>query len=86
MIFCRHLRLQTDCYIGASFDNWLDAVDGSFCTFEGGDDPNLVKLFVFTRYLVPSHLSYRMEYTQTLYLVVLKVGLASHYIYIDVHI
>ncbi|KAJ7162822.1 subtilisin-like protein [Mycena filopes] len=25
---------------GAGFDNWLDAVDGSFCTFEGGDDPN----------------------------------------------
>ncbi|KAJ3514135.1 hypothetical protein NLJ89_g2544 [Agrocybe chaxingu] len=25
--------------IGAGFDNWLDAVDGSFCTFEGGDDP-----------------------------------------------
>ncbi|KAG6882715.1 hypothetical protein C0993_009447, partial [Termitomyces sp. T159_Od127] len=24
---------------GAEFDNWLDAVDGSFCTFEGGDDP-----------------------------------------------
>ncbi|KIK66340.1 hypothetical protein GYMLUDRAFT_82257 [Collybiopsis luxurians FD-317 M1] len=24
---------------GAGFDNWLDAVDGSFCTFEGGDDP-----------------------------------------------
>ncbi|KAF5334159.1 hypothetical protein D9758_014814 [Tetrapyrgos nigripes] len=23
----------------AGFDNWLDAVDGSFCTFEGGDDP-----------------------------------------------
>ena len=25
--------------VGAGFDNWLDAVDGSFCTFEGGDDP-----------------------------------------------
>ncbi|KAL0565190.1 hypothetical protein V5O48_016840, partial [Marasmius crinis-equi] len=24
---------------GAGFDNWLDAVNGSFCTFEGGDDP-----------------------------------------------
>ncbi|KAI0044220.1 subtilisin-like protein [Auriscalpium vulgare] len=24
---------------GASFNNWLDAVDASFCTFEGGDDP-----------------------------------------------
>jgi len=29
-------------FIGAGFDNWLDAVDGSFCTFEGGDDPNFV--------------------------------------------
>ncbi|KAH8992820.1 subtilisin-like protein [Lactarius hatsudake] len=33
--------LQTgDLAEGAGFDNWLDAVDGSFCTFEGGDDPN----------------------------------------------
>ncbi|KAI0048067.1 subtilisin-like protein [Auriscalpium vulgare] len=24
---------------GASFDNWLDAVDESFCTYQGGDDP-----------------------------------------------
>ncbi|CAA7266125.1 unnamed protein product [Cyclocybe aegerita] len=24
---------------GAGFDNWLDAVDGPFCTFDGGDDP-----------------------------------------------
>jgi len=31
--------LQTgDIVEGASFDNWLDAVDGSFCTFEGGDN------------------------------------------------
>lgn len=29
-------------YLGASFDNWLDAVDGSFCTFQGGDNPNFV--------------------------------------------
>ena len=28
--------------VGAGFDNWLDAVDGSFCTFEGGDDPDQV--------------------------------------------
>ena len=56
-------------------------MDGSFCTFEGGDNPNFVKLFAFTGYL-PSHLSYRMEYTQTNNLVVLKVGQASHYIYI----
>ncbi|KAJ7505931.1 subtilisin-like protein [Mycena galericulata] len=32
--------LQTgDIVEGAGFDNWLDAVDASFCTFEGGDDP-----------------------------------------------
>ena len=24
---------------GASFNNLLDALDGSYCTFEGGDDP-----------------------------------------------
>jgi len=35
------ILLQTgDLVEGASFDNWLDAVDGSFCTFEGGDNPN----------------------------------------------
>ena len=35
--------LQTgDIPEGASFDNWLDAVDKSFCTFEGGDDPTQV--------------------------------------------
>ena len=28
--------------VGAGFDNWLDAVDKQFCTFEGGDDPNQV--------------------------------------------
>ncbi|KAI1788899.1 subtilisin-like protein [Ganoderma leucocontextum] len=34
------LLLQTgDLVEGASFNNWLDAVDASFCTFEGGDDP-----------------------------------------------
>ena len=32
--------LQTgDLVEGAGFDNWLDAVDASFCTFDGGDDP-----------------------------------------------
>ena len=24
---------------GASFNNFLDAIDGSYCTFEGDDDP-----------------------------------------------
>ncbi|KAF4617122.1 hypothetical protein D9613_005784 [Agrocybe pediades] len=32
--------LQTgDLSQGAGFDNWLDAIDGPFCTFDGGDDP-----------------------------------------------
>lgn len=26
------------CWAGASFNNFLDAIDGSYCTFEGGDD------------------------------------------------
>lgn len=26
--------------LGASFDNTLDALDGTFCSFEGGDDPD----------------------------------------------
>jgi tripeptidyl-peptidase I len=25
--------------LGGSFNNLLDALDGSYCTFEGGDDP-----------------------------------------------
>lgn len=25
---------------GASFNNFLDAIDGSYCTFDGGDDPS----------------------------------------------
>lgn len=31
-------------HIGASFNNWLDAVDKSFCTFEGGDSPFFVSM------------------------------------------
>jgi tripeptidyl-peptidase I len=27
-------------FAGASFNNFLDALDGSYCTFEGGDDPS----------------------------------------------
>ena len=38
--------LQADYYVGAGFDNWLDAVDKSFCALKGGDDPTQVKLFV----------------------------------------
>ncbi|KAF8194430.1 subtilisin-like protein [Mycena galopus ATCC 62051] len=37
--------LQTgDIVEGAGFDNYLDAIDGSFCTFEGGDDPTQASL------------------------------------------
>ncbi|KAH9933246.1 subtilisin-like protein [Epithele typhae] len=28
-----------DLFRGASFNTFLDAIDGSYCTFEGGDDP-----------------------------------------------
>ncbi|KAI9829111.1 MAG: hypothetical protein M1832_000134 [Thelocarpon impressellum] len=28
-----------DLYQGASFNNFLDAIDGSYCTYQGGDDP-----------------------------------------------
>ncbi|KAH7906634.1 peptidase S8/S53 domain-containing protein, partial [Hygrophoropsis aurantiaca] len=29
-----------DVYEGASFDNFLDALDGTYCTYDGGDDPS----------------------------------------------
>lgn len=29
-----------DHVVGASFNNFLDAIDGSYCDFEGGDDPS----------------------------------------------
>ncbi|KAI9509937.1 subtilisin-like protein [Russula earlei] len=42
--------LQTgDLVEGAGFDNWLDAVDGSFCTFDGGDDPTQDGIYPDTR-------------------------------------
>jgi tripeptidyl-peptidase-1 len=28
-------------FTGASFNNFLDALDGSFCKYKGGDDPSL---------------------------------------------
>ncbi|KAH7883306.1 peptidase S8/S53 domain-containing protein [Phlebopus sp. FC_14] len=30
---------------GASFNNFLDALDGSYCSFEGGDDPNFDNIY-----------------------------------------
>lgn len=34
------LQVGTADNMAGSFDNWLDAVDASFCNFEGGDDPD----------------------------------------------
>ena len=50
--------------VGAGFDNWLDAVDKEFCTFEGGDDPNQVNT---NWYRLPRHLPCvsRMAFTPT---------------------
>ena len=31
--------------LGASFNNFLDAIDGSYCTFEGGDDPHADEIY-----------------------------------------
>ena len=55
---------------GASFNNWLDAVDGSFCTFEGGDDPTQVSTsatLTQSSYDRDSHsiLNFRTESTPT---------------------
>lgn len=43
---CCNPTILTSYCLGAGFDNWLDAVDGSFCTFEGGDDPEQVSSYV----------------------------------------
>jgi hypothetical protein len=49
---------------GAGFDNWLDAVDGSFCTFEGGDDPTQVFLNSLIKCMKkPDGCEYRMVST-----------------------
>ncbi|KAJ7784651.1 peptidase S8/S53 domain-containing protein [Mycena metata] len=34
-----------DFEIGGSFNNFLDALDGSYCTFEGGDDPTTDSIY-----------------------------------------
>ncbi|KAJ7044034.1 peptidase S8/S53 domain-containing protein [Mycena alexandri] len=34
-----------DFEIGASFNNFLDALDGSYCTFKGGDDPTTDSIY-----------------------------------------
>ncbi|EGO00790.1 hypothetical protein SERLA73DRAFT_159461 [Serpula lacrymans var. lacrymans S7.3] len=38
-----------DINIGASFNNFLDAIDGSYCTFEGGDDPSQDSMYPDTQ-------------------------------------
>ena len=30
---------------GASFNNFLDAIDGAYCTFDGGDDPTQDRIY-----------------------------------------
>ncbi|RFU26803.1 hypothetical protein B7463_g9528, partial [Scytalidium lignicola] len=34
-----------DNYIGGQFDTWLDALDGSYCSFEGGDVPGIDPIY-----------------------------------------
>ncbi|KAF8835707.1 subtilisin-like protein, partial [Paxillus ammoniavirescens] len=38
-----------DMVAGASFNNFLDALDGTYCSFEGGDDPNLDGIYPDTQ-------------------------------------
>ena len=43
MRLCSHISSRISNrrgWVGASFNNFLDAIDGSYCTFEGGDDPS----------------------------------------------
>ena len=49
--------------LGASFDNWLDAVDGSFCTFEGGDSPDFVCIHVVDSGPIANMPTLRMAFT-----------------------
>ncbi|KAI0256020.1 subtilisin-like protein [Lactifluus subvellereus] len=44
-----HLLQTGDLVEGAGFNNWLDAVDRSYCTFEGGDDPQFDGIYPDTR-------------------------------------
>jgi hypothetical protein len=60
--------------VGAFFNNWLDAVDGSFCKFKGGDDPAYVSRKAYFNPLFYSSLcSCRMAFTPTLDLGVIIV-------------
>ena len=51
---------------GAGFDNWLDAVDKSFCTFEGGDDPTQVRRRILPWSVIFFIVAIRMEFTPIL--------------------
>ncbi|KDQ54047.1 hypothetical protein JAAARDRAFT_72123 [Jaapia argillacea MUCL 33604] len=39
-----------DMYLGASFNNFLDAIDGSYCTYDGGDDSSVDAPYPDQRY------------------------------------
>jgi hypothetical protein len=52
---------------GGWLDNWLDAVDGSFCTFEGGDDPDQVCINLHSLLYMLLTRASRTEFTLTLY-------------------
>ena len=44
MTLCSHISSRISNRHGslaASFNNFLDAIDGSYCTFDGGDDPSI---------------------------------------------
>ena len=58
-------------------------MDSLFCTFEGGDDLNYLPPAI---YHPPYHIGWNLPTLQLVYLVVFKVGLVSHYIYIEAHI
>ena len=47
-----------NCFTGGGFDNWLDAVDASYCTFEGGDDPEQVRSPSFSSSALQNHQTY----------------------------
>ena len=61
-------------YTGGGFDNWLDAVDGSYC---GGDDPIQVNCYYLWPYFTIVNYFFRMVYIQILCPVDSTVGTSS---------
>lgn len=51
------MHCHSETVAGAGFDNWIDAVDASFCTFEGGDDPEQVPYFQILAFDINSFLT-----------------------------